>query len=72
MVISYLALRFDEDISFSESDCEKSEKSADVIDNIPVKPDIYVAKDGAEWIPHNSNAPSRFATKQWSNKLRKT
>ncbi|GFW89901.1 hypothetical protein TNCV_2979971 [Trichonephila clavipes] len=31
----------EEDIRLSESDCEESEESADIIDNIPVNPDIY-------------------------------
>ncbi|GFV30353.1 uncharacterized protein TNCV_98281 [Trichonephila clavipes] len=52
-----------EDILLSESDCKESEKSANEIDNIPVKPDIYVAKDDTEWITHNSNVPGRFATR---------
>ncbi|GFS52395.1 hypothetical protein TNCV_4850991 [Trichonephila clavipes] len=33
----------DEDIKLSESDCEESEESADIIDNIPVNPDIYIS-----------------------------
>ncbi|GFX17951.1 uncharacterized protein TNCV_2293991 [Trichonephila clavipes] len=57
-------LDFDEDIRLSEDDCKESEKSADVIDNIPVNPDIYVARDVTLWIPHNWNVPGRFATKQ--------
>ncbi|GFU72103.1 hypothetical protein TNCV_3858751 [Trichonephila clavipes] len=52
----------DEDIKLSESDCDKSEEKSDVIDNIPVYPDIYVVRDGAEVITHNSIVPSRFAT----------
>ncbi|GFV24913.1 hypothetical protein TNCV_883791 [Trichonephila clavipes] len=52
----------DEDVRLNESDCEESEESADVIDNISVNSDIYVAKDGIEGIPHNSNVPGRFAT----------
>ncbi|GFW37234.1 hypothetical protein TNCV_5021321 [Trichonephila clavipes] len=65
----------DEDIRLSESDCEESEESADVIDNIPVNPNVYVARDGNEWIPYNSNVPGRFRcfpTKRLSNKLRET
>ncbi|GFX18626.1 uncharacterized protein TNCV_3310871 [Trichonephila clavipes] len=54
---------FDEDIRSSESDCEESEESADVIDNTPVNPVIYVARDGTECIPHNCNVPGRFATR---------
>ncbi|GFV03748.1 uncharacterized protein TNCV_1876961 [Trichonephila clavipes] len=42
---------------------EESEKSADVTDNIPVNPDKYITKEGTEWIPHNSNVPGRFATR---------
>ncbi|GFW62026.1 uncharacterized protein TNCV_1684571 [Trichonephila clavipes] len=41
-------LHSDENIKLSESDCEESEESADIIDNIPVNPDIYVAGDGTE------------------------
>ncbi|GFV54931.1 hypothetical protein TNCV_1055381 [Trichonephila clavipes] len=33
-----------EDIRLSESDCEESEESADVTDNITVTPDIYVTQ----------------------------
>ncbi|GFT07612.1 uncharacterized protein TNCV_4045671 [Trichonephila clavipes] len=50
------------DIRLSDSDCEESEESADIIDNIPVNIDIYIAKDGPEWIPHNRNVPGKFAT----------
>ncbi|GFW05024.1 hypothetical protein TNCV_598181 [Trichonephila clavipes] len=32
----------DEDMRLSENDCEESTESVDVIDNIPVNPDIYV------------------------------
>ncbi|GFT86805.1 uncharacterized protein TNCV_4163841 [Trichonephila clavipes] len=54
----------DEDTRLSESDCEETEEcSTDVIDNILVNPDIHVARDGTEWIPHNSNVPGRFATR---------
>ncbi|GFW32462.1 uncharacterized protein TNCV_676211 [Trichonephila clavipes] len=52
----------DEDIRLNESDCEESEESADITDNSPANPDIYVARDVTEWIPHNSNVPGRFAT----------
>ncbi|GFV80973.1 hypothetical protein TNCV_2269571 [Trichonephila clavipes] len=34
-----------------------------VTDNCPVNPNTYVARDGIEWIPHNSNVPGRFATR---------
>ncbi|GFV52745.1 uncharacterized protein TNCV_2874161 [Trichonephila clavipes] len=55
---------FDEDIRLNESDCEESKESADVIDDIPVNPDIYVAREEhTEWIPYNSNDPGRFATR---------
>ncbi|GFW43161.1 uncharacterized protein TNCV_1349251 [Trichonephila clavipes] len=53
----------DENISSNESDGEESEESADTIDNISVNPDIYVARDGTKWIPHNSNVPDRFVTR---------
>ncbi|GFU36511.1 hypothetical protein TNCV_796141 [Trichonephila clavipes] len=43
----------DEVIRLSESYYEESEESTDIIDNIPVNSDVYVAKDGAKWIPHN-------------------
>ncbi|GFX74957.1 uncharacterized protein TNCV_1845291 [Trichonephila clavipes] len=49
----------DEDIRLSESE---SKESADEIDNISVNTDIYVTRNGTEWIPHNSNVPGRFAT----------
>ncbi|GFV94732.1 uncharacterized protein TNCV_3864551 [Trichonephila clavipes] len=52
-----------EDIRLKESDCEESEENGDIIDNIPVSPDIYVARDGTEWIPYNSNVPGRLATR---------
>ncbi|GFY06579.1 uncharacterized protein TNCV_3524351 [Trichonephila clavipes] len=52
-----------EDIRLNESDCEKSEVSTNVIDNIQVNPDIYVAREGEEWIAHNSNFPGRFTTR---------
>ncbi|GFV29014.1 hypothetical protein TNCV_749691 [Trichonephila clavipes] len=64
--------RSDENIRLSKVDCKESEESADLIDNIPLKPDIYVAKDDKECIPHNSNVPGRFATKQQSSKLHET
>ncbi|GFW63820.1 uncharacterized protein TNCV_3744251 [Trichonephila clavipes] len=53
----------DEDIRLSESDCEESEEIADIIDNIPVNSDIYVARDGTEWIQRNSYVPGRFVTR---------
>ncbi|GFW18394.1 uncharacterized protein TNCV_1184221 [Trichonephila clavipes] len=53
----------DEDIRLNESNCEESEESADVIDIIPINPDIYASRDGTEWIPHNSNVPGRFVTR---------
>ncbi|GFT72277.1 hypothetical protein TNCV_1801511 [Trichonephila clavipes] len=68
-------LDFDEDIRLSESDYEESEVSADVIDRVPENSDIYVARDGTELIPLNSDVPGRFQTRnalQWYNKLRVT
>ncbi|GFV57808.1 hypothetical protein TNCV_3071871 [Trichonephila clavipes] len=53
----------DEDIRLSESDCEESEEGADVIENIPVNPDIYDATDGIECTPYNNNVPGTFATR---------
>ncbi|GFS58635.1 hypothetical protein TNCV_112111 [Trichonephila clavipes] len=44
-------------IRSSESECEESEESADEIDKIEVYSDIYVARDGKEWTPHNNNVP---------------
>ncbi|GFT72234.1 retrovirus-related Pol polyprotein from transposon 412 [Trichonephila clavipes] len=35
----------DEDVGLNESDCEESEESADIVDNIPVNPDVYVSRD---------------------------
>ncbi|GFY14278.1 uncharacterized protein TNCV_3614661 [Trichonephila clavipes] len=57
----------DEVIRLSESDCEESKESADIIDNIPINPVIYVAREGSEWIPHNSNVPGRFVTRNASS-----
>ncbi|GFT16488.1 uncharacterized protein TNCV_281251 [Trichonephila clavipes] len=62
-LLSCYNLNSDEDARLSESDSEESEESADVIDNIPVNPAIYVARDATEWISHNSNVPGRFATR---------
>ncbi|GFX82284.1 hypothetical protein TNCV_972961 [Trichonephila clavipes] len=28
-----------------------------------VSPDVYIARDGTEWIPHNSNVPGRFVAR---------
>ncbi|GFX62114.1 uncharacterized protein TNCV_2228401 [Trichonephila clavipes] len=53
----------DEEIRLSESDCEESEESADIIDNIPVNSDIYIARDHTEWKPPNSNVRNRFTTR---------
>ncbi|GFX18534.1 uncharacterized protein TNCV_3371071 [Trichonephila clavipes] len=50
-------------IRLSESDCKGSEESAEIINNILVNPDIYVAGNNTEWIPHNSNVPGRFETR---------
>ncbi|GFW17863.1 uncharacterized protein TNCV_1134631 [Trichonephila clavipes] len=41
--LSYSDLDSDEDIRLNERECKESEERADVIDNIPVNPDIYVA-----------------------------
>ncbi|GFW05538.1 down syndrome cell adhesion molecule-like protein Dscam2 [Trichonephila clavipes] len=38
-----------EDITLIESDCEESEEGAEVIDNVPVNADIYVARYSTEW-----------------------
>ncbi|GFW86149.1 hypothetical protein TNCV_1969571 [Trichonephila clavipes] len=46
----------DEDIRLNESDCEESEESANVVDNISVNPSIYVVADG-------SNVPDIFVTR---------
>ncbi|GFV30281.1 hypothetical protein TNCV_97561 [Trichonephila clavipes] len=54
----------DKGIRLSEIDPEESEgRKSDVIDNIPVNPDIYLARDDTEWIPPNINVPGRFATR---------
>ncbi|GFT04952.1 uncharacterized protein TNCV_4744891 [Trichonephila clavipes] len=58
-----LNLDFDEDIGLNESDCGEPSESADVIDNIPVNPDVYVARDGTDRISHNNNVPRRFVTR---------
>ncbi|GFT11696.1 hypothetical protein TNCV_264831 [Trichonephila clavipes] len=42
--VSCSTLDSDEGIRLNESDCEESEESADVFNNIPVNPDIYVSK----------------------------
>ncbi|GFX33616.1 transposable element Tc3 transposase [Trichonephila clavipes] len=63
----------DEDIRLSKSDCEESEESVDEIDEIPVNPNLYVARGGIEWVLHISKVPRDpkcFATKQWFNTLR--
>ncbi|GFY06186.1 hypothetical protein TNCV_3108651 [Trichonephila clavipes] len=53
----------DEDIRFSENDCEESEESVDIIDNILVTSDIYIymARVDTERISHDSTAPGKFA-----------
>ncbi|GFT75433.1 hypothetical protein TNCV_3394231 [Trichonephila clavipes] len=53
----------DDDIRLSECYSEGSEESADVNDNILIRYGIYVARDGTEWIMHNSNFPDRFTTR---------
>ncbi|GFT09315.1 hypothetical protein TNCV_5062001 [Trichonephila clavipes] len=58
-------LNSDEDIikrKLSKNDCKESEGSADEIDNLPVNPDIYVARNVTR-ILHNSNVPGRFASR---------
>ncbi|GFW92849.1 uncharacterized protein TNCV_1736421 [Trichonephila clavipes] len=52
-----------EDVRLSESDCKEYKEKTNIIDYIPVNPDIYIARDDTEGIPHNSNAPGRFATR---------
>ncbi|GFW51696.1 HTH_Tnp_Tc3_2 domain-containing protein [Trichonephila clavipes] len=54
---------FDENIRLNESDCEEYEESADVIDYIPVHPDMHVSRDDTEWKPHNSEVTGRFVTR---------
>ncbi|GFX02012.1 uncharacterized protein TNCV_372011 [Trichonephila clavipes] len=61
-VLSCSNLDSDDDILLHESDCDESDESADEIDNIPVNPNIYVTRNGTEWILHHSNFPGRFAT----------
>ncbi|GFV66264.1 uncharacterized protein TNCV_2736781 [Trichonephila clavipes] len=56
-------LDFDANIRVSKSDCEESEASADEIDKISVNLDIYVSRDDTERIPHKSNVPGRFASR---------
>ncbi|GFS59397.1 hypothetical protein TNCV_3725441 [Trichonephila clavipes] len=60
--MSCFNLDSDEDISLSENDCEETAET-DEINTIPVTPEIYVAKDGTESIPHSSNVPGRFVTR---------
>ncbi|GFT00882.1 hypothetical protein TNCV_4053401 [Trichonephila clavipes] len=67
-------LESDEGIRLNGSDHEESENRADEIDNIPVNPETYVARDDTEcgyrsWQICNSKC---FATKQWCNNLRET
>ncbi|GFW97837.1 hypothetical protein TNCV_1426001 [Trichonephila clavipes] len=42
------ATNSDEDITLNETDCREPEESADIIDTIPVRPDMYVARDCIE------------------------
>ncbi|GFW29126.1 hypothetical protein TNCV_2838661 [Trichonephila clavipes] len=54
--LAVLFLDSNEDIRLSESDCKESEKSADVKDNIPVNPDIYVLQQSSgpiDFMKHN-------------------
>ncbi|GFV07071.1 hypothetical protein TNCV_4687451 [Trichonephila clavipes] len=46
--VSCSNLDSDEDKRLSESDCEESEESADIIANVPLNTDIYVTGDGKE------------------------
>ncbi|GFU10376.1 hypothetical protein TNCV_3514561 [Trichonephila clavipes] len=50
-------------IRWNESDCEESEETADLIDNIPLNPDVYVSSDDTEWILHNTNVHRIFTTR---------
>ncbi|GFV60573.1 hypothetical protein TNCV_3472081 [Trichonephila clavipes] len=65
-------------IKLNECDCEESEETADVTDNIPVNSDTYVTRADTEWIPKNSNVLGRFRDSkcleknQWSNPLLET
>ncbi|GFV29093.1 hypothetical protein TNCV_4601251 [Trichonephila clavipes] len=54
MVVSCLALIWVpmKYIRLSESDYEESEESADIIDNNPVNPDLYIFTDVTEGITH--------------------
>ncbi|GFV66193.1 transposable element Tcb2 transposase [Trichonephila clavipes] len=53
----------DEDIRLSESDCEEFEESTDIIDIISENPDVYIARDGTDWTPHNTSVSGRFETR---------
>ncbi|GFW84909.1 hypothetical protein TNCV_681971 [Trichonephila clavipes] len=68
--INVLLVDSDEDIRLNETYCEESEESADVIDNIPVNLDIYVASYGIEWIPHNSNVPADLRLEMFCDKAK--
>ncbi|GFT25605.1 hypothetical protein TNCV_1965251 [Trichonephila clavipes] len=46
----------------------ENDLDGDVIDNIPVNPDTYIARDGTDWSPHNSKVPSRFVTRNFYDK----
>ncbi|GFX18359.1 uncharacterized protein TNCV_4306601 [Trichonephila clavipes] len=46
-----------------ESDCKESDEKSGTIGYIPVNPDKYIARDGTYWIPHNTNVPGRFVTR---------
>ncbi|GFW48842.1 hypothetical protein TNCV_3900401 [Trichonephila clavipes] len=51
------SLDSDEIMRLNERDCEESDESEDVIDDTPVNPDIYVARDGAECNSKVTNCP---------------
>ncbi|GFV27932.1 DUF4817 domain-containing protein [Trichonephila clavipes] len=50
-------------IRLNENYCKGSEERKGEIDNIPVNPDIYVARVGTGWIRHNNYVPGRFAAR---------
>ncbi|GFU71007.1 hypothetical protein TNCV_4487701 [Trichonephila clavipes] len=56
----------DKDIRLSENDHEGTDKSADEIGNIPVNPNINVARDCTESIAQNSSVPGGLAIRNVS------
>ncbi|GFT28456.1 hypothetical protein TNCV_428711 [Trichonephila clavipes] len=48
----------DEDIKLNESDGEESEESTDIIDNIPVNPDMYVT--GKAFYRMTNEKPAKY------------